>query len=1090
MTEFAIAKLTNNLSDDLYPKLLGNRVVWQNIDSDGEIFLHNLSSGTTTQITDNESNDENPQLAGNYVVWQGNKGLDGGSDREIFAYSIDSRVTTQITTNDVEDIIPLVSGDNLVWQGVGESTKTVSLEGFGGGAGDSDRDPGSYLGINLGNAGDWEKRGAGNIAAINLAHELDISWGRASGGPAQWNANGSLSPENFDEVVDYANSKDVNIYLYLEYRSDLDGGSIYDFDWYEVGRTYAQHFGDRVEAYGIINEPDHVVSGNSPEQVAFAVEQFADGVHSVNSDYVVTSPGLGGTPMSIERTDRFLKALGPLFNDDTLQVLNLHSYHDTKPNPHYSSIDNSSDWAPTRNFERAKEIGGITDNIGYAAGEFNYRNWQGTDEDRGIGFLTTIWDQLSVVGNGGVNDRVGLFSAPFTITGSHPTKQTSMADSFSYDEEGNYSWQPNEKGRVLREVLKLTRGMNFVYTDPHNTGVNILRGNDRKMWVWQYRDDFSNLTDDSVVRILGIPEDATGLAVYRWDSTTDQPHALIELNGQTSVSFEAAEILPVGQTYMIMANSDRDSGDVGLIAEASAGGSDFITQSQVTYAPDLDSSTVTQSDGEIFLHDLSSGNSTQITDNSLDDESPNVSNDYIVWRNSNGKLFARDLDSGTTAEIAANTASTETTQLSGDRVVWRSNDNSLYTRDLSSGTTTEIVANSGNIANITIANGRIVWSGTRGSDNGSDREIFAYEIGSGTVEQITENDTYDDYPQVSNDYIVWQGTGGSDNGGDGEIFVHNFNSGTTSQITVNNREEENPQISSDRVVWTGKDGNGDREIFTTDLTEIAPPPVVNQSPVARNDSFTATADTAFTLPIVDILANDSDPEGNTLTVTNLNNVLNGTVSRGENNITFNPNPGFTGNGSFQYTIGDGNGGTDVAVVTIMVEAISPEITPGETIRGTNRNDNLNGSSGDDVIRGFARNDRLSGNGGNDSLFGGDHHDLLDGGEGDDSIIGGRGKDRLTGGDGKDIFIYNKLSERGDTIVDFQSGVDKIDVKAITSAYDSNADPFDYINLRQSGSSTIVRMNRNGNLTRPRYQDLAILQNVEISEIAEADFVFD
>ena len=1088
MTEFAIVKLTNNLSDDLYPKLLNNHVVWQNIDNDGEIFLHNLSSGTTTQITDNEANDENPQLGENYVVWQGGGGTDGGSDREIFAYSIDSRMTTQITTNNVEDTIPLVSGDNLVWQGVREFRKTVSLEGFGGGAGDSDRDPGSYLGINLGNAGDWEKRGAGNIAAINLARELDISWGRASGGPAQWNGNGSLSPENFDGVVDYANSKDVNIYLYLEYRSDLDGGSIYDFDWYEVGRTYAQHFGDRVEAYGIINEPDHVVSGNSPEQVAFAVEQFADGVHSVNSDYVVTSPGLGGTPMSIERTDLFLKALGPLFNDDTLQVLNLHSYHDTKPNPHYSSIDNSSDWAPTRNFERAKEVGGITDNIGYAAGEFNYRNWQGTDEDRGIGFLTTIWDQLSVVGNGGVNDRVGLFSAPFTITGSHPTKQTSMADSFTYDEEGNYSWQPNEKGLVLREVLKLTRGMNFIYTDPHNTGVNILKGNERKMWVWQYRDDFSNLTDDSVVRISGIPNDATGLAIYRWDSVADEPYALIELNGQTSVSFEASEILPVGQTYMIMANSDRDNGNVGLIAEASAGGSDFIGLDRVIYAPDVDSSTVTQSDREIFLHDLSSGTSTQITDNSLDDESPNVSNDYVVWRNSKGKLFARDLNSETTAEIATNSASTETTRLAGNRIVWRSNDNSLYTHDLSSKTTTEIATNSGNIANITIADGHIVWSGTRGSDNGSDREIFAYEIGSGTTSQITANNTRDDRPQVSGDYIVWQGTGGLDNGDDGEIFVHEISSGTTTQITLNNREEENPQISGDRVVWSGRDANGDFEIFTTDLTETAPPPVVNQNPVARNDSFTATTDTAFSLSIAEILANDSDPEGNTLTVTSLSDARNGTVDWSGSNIIFNPNPG-TGNGSFQYTISDGNGGTDVAVVSIVEEAIAPEVTPGETIHGTNRNDNLNGGSGDDVIRGFARNDRLSGNGGNDSLYGGDHHDFLNGGAGNDLISGDRGKDRLTGGNGEDIFIYNKLSDRGDTITDFQPEVDKIDVKAITSAY-GNANPFDYIDLRQSGSSTIVRMNRNGNLTRPRYRDLAILQNVEVSEITETDFVFD
>ena len=463
--------------------------------------------------------------------------------------------------------------------------------------GDSDRDPGSFIGINLGNSGET-KRLSSNIAKINLANDLDISWARVSGGPQQWNSYGKLSPKNFDAVINYAETKDINTYLYLEYRSDLDGGSIYDFNWYQIGRTYAQHFGDRVEAYGIINEPDHVVSGNSPTEVAFALEKFADGVHSVDSSYIVTSPGLGGTPMSIERTDDFLEAIAPLFNDGTLQVLNLHSYQDSKPKPHYSNIDLSSDFAPSNNFERAKEIGGITKNIDFIAGEFNYRNWQGTDEDRGIGFLTTLWDQLSVVGNDGKNDRVGLFSAPYTITGSG-VRQTSMADAFSFDSDGSYVWQPNEKGRVLQETLTLTKGMNFIHTDPHNKGIVILKGNDRKMWVWQNRENFSNLHGDSTVRISGIPGDANGLAVYRWDSTADKPYAMIETNGRTSVSFNPIDILPPGQTYMLMADSDEDRGNVGSIDATTRNGADFIDSSRVTLNPDLDSNDLTEDNSEL-----------------------------------------------------------------------------------------------------------------------------------------------------------------------------------------------------------------------------------------------------------------------------------------------------------------------------------------------------------------------------------------------------------------------------------------------------------------------------------------------------------
>ncbi|MGD1919605.1 MAG: Ig-like domain-containing protein, partial [Pleurocapsa sp.] len=463
-----------------------------------------------------------------------------------------------------EDFVDLSSGENLLFQN-SDGYSSLSQQGFSGSGNDSSQDPGSFIGINLGNAGSNGRLGS-NIAKINLASDLDISWGRASGGPAQWNASGSLSPENFDAVIDHANSKDVKIYLYLEYRSDLDGGSIDDFDWYEVGRTYASYFGDRVAAYGIINEPDNILSSvETPEGIAAAVEQFADGVHSVNSNYVVTSPGVGGTPVSIETTDDYLKALAPLFNDGTLQALNLHSYQDSRPNPHYSSIDFSSQWAPSRNFIRAKNIGGITANVNFLAGEFNYRNWQGTDEQRGIGFLTTLWAQLSVVGNGGINSRVGIFSSPFNITTAEPNRQTSMAESFSFGNDGSYTWQPNEKGQILEETLALTQGMNFVYTDPLNKGLVILRGDNRKMWVWDNREDFSNLANASAVKITGIPSDATGLAIYRWDSTASEPHAIIELNGQTSISFETSEALSFGQTYMIVANSDNDGGNVGSI---------------------------------------------------------------------------------------------------------------------------------------------------------------------------------------------------------------------------------------------------------------------------------------------------------------------------------------------------------------------------------------------------------------------------------------------------------------------------------------------------------------------------------------------
>jgi hypothetical protein len=93
-------------------------------------------------------------------------------------------------------------------------------------------------------------------------------------------------------------------------------------------------------------------------------------------------------------------------------------------------------------------------------------------------------------------------------------------------------------------------------------------------------------------------------------------------------------------------------------------------------------------------------------------------------------------------------------------------------------------------------------------------------------------------------------------------------------------------------------------------------PLPNQYPNAVDDTATTTKNVSVN---INVLANDIDPEGDPLTIISFTQPSKGTVSNvGGGILMFQPKPGSTGVFSFSYTISDGEGGTDNAIVTVTV----------------------------------------------------------------------------------------------------------------------------------------------------------------------------
>jgi len=117
----------------------------------------------------------------------------------------------------------------------------------------------------------------------------------------------------------------------------------------------------------------------------------------------------------------------------------------------------------------------------------------------------------------------------------------------------------------------------------------------------------------------------------------------------------------------------------------------------------------------------------------------------------------------------------------------------------------------------------------------------------------------------------------------------------------------------DTFTYRVSDGSLSSGVATVTIT-VTP---VNQPPLAIDDS----AETTGTNPVtIDVLGNDSDPDGDDITVTAFTQPGNGTVTQSGGTFVYTPAEGFTGTDTFTYTISDPSGATSTATVTIVVTA--------------------------------------------------------------------------------------------------------------------------------------------------------------------------
>ncbi len=110
---------------------------------------------------------------------------------------------------------------------------------------------------------------------------------------------------------------------------------------------------------------------------------------------------------------------------------------------------------------------------------------------------------------------------------------------------------------------------------------------------------------------------------------------------------------------------------------------------------------------------------------------------------------------------------------------------------------------------------------------------------------------------------------------------------------------------------------------TLDPNTTLVPGSITTTPIAVNDTYAASGNIQISINAANgVLANDSDPDGNTLTASAGATSANGgnVTMNADGSFTYNPPPGFEGTDTFTYSITDGTT-PDTATVTINVSGM-------------------------------------------------------------------------------------------------------------------------------------------------------------------------
>ncbi|MBN9612491.1 MAG: cadherin-like domain-containing protein, partial [Actinobacteria bacterium] len=188
-----------------------------------------------------------------------------------------------------------------------------------------------------------------------------------------------------------------------------------------------------------------------------------------------------------------------------------------------------------------------------------------------------------------------------------------------------------------------------------------------------------------------------------------------------------------------------------------------------------------------------------------------------------------------------------------------------------------------------------------------------------------------------------------------------FGQGLTPHGVVNSWNADGSISYTPNAGWHGTDqinyvlSDGNHEV-TGAVTWVVTEPS-NYAPTALRDEASVRSGTSLLLPLGGVLANDTDLDGDTLTVTGHTAPAHGTATiAGNGEVRYAPSAGFTGQDELDYTVSDG---TETATGTLVIDVTAADAPAAPIALGDRyRTDPRNGMNDVLIVSapGLLRND--------------------------------------------------------------------------------------------------------------------------------------